>query len=148
MPTNFEFVCRLRPKISKYQSVLFTRGSKHKSEVVSLLDLHIYALRKVIKHACGKNSDVANSVTLFYTFLTNVTDTKVLNILTEMSDHVIVVAIDFGTTYSGYAFSLGVEFESQPTKISSNKPWTASQGLGTYIRAGSSFYHQHTLLLI
>lgn len=47
------------------------------------------------------------------------------------SDHVMVVAIDFGTTYSGYAFSLGAEFESEPTKISSNKPWIASQGLGT-----------------
>ncbi|XP_045204834.2 heat shock 70 kDa protein 12B-like [Mercenaria mercenaria] len=45
------------------------------------------------------------------------------------SDHLMVVAIDFGTTYSGYAFSLGAEFESEPTKISSNKPWIASQGL-------------------
>lgn len=46
------------------------------------------------------------------------------------SEHVMVVAIDFGTTYSGYAFSLGSEFESEPTRISSNKPWIASQGLG------------------
>ncbi|WAQ98269.1 HS12B-like protein [Mya arenaria] len=45
------------------------------------------------------------------------------------SEHVLVVAIDFGTTYSGYAFSSGVEFEKDPTKISSNKPWIASQGL-------------------
>lgn len=64
-----------------------------------------------------------------------------------MSEHLIVVAIDFGTTYSGYAFSLGVEFETQPTKISSNKPWTASQGLVSHkaptsilLKPDKSFY--------
>lgn len=64
-----------------------------------------------------------------------------------MSEHLIVVAIDFGTTYSGYAFSLGVEFASQPTKISSNKPWAASQGLVSHktptsvlLKPDKSFY--------
>lgn len=58
-----------------------------------------------------------------------------------------VVAIDFGTTYSGYAFSLGTEFESEPTKISSNKPWNASQGLVSHktptcvlLKPDKSFY--------
>lgn len=63
------------------------------------------------------------------------------------SEHVMVVAIDFGTTYSGYAFSLGTEFESDPTKISSNKPWIASQGLVSHktptcvlLKPDKSFY--------
>ncbi|KAL4230259.1 hypothetical protein ACF0H5_010645 [Mactra antiquata] len=63
------------------------------------------------------------------------------------SEHVMVVAIDFGTTYSGYAFSLGSEFESEPTKISSNKPWIASQGLVSHktptcvlLKPDKSFY--------
>jgi len=33
------------------------------------------------------------------------------------SNKVIVGAIDFGTTYSGYAYSLGAEFNLDPTKV-------------------------------
>ncbi|KAK3085247.1 hypothetical protein FSP39_000642 [Pinctada imbricata] len=33
------------------------------------------------------------------------------------------VAIDFGTTYSGYAFSTKGDFESDPTKIYANEDW-------------------------
>lgn len=37
-----------------------------------------------------------------------------------------VAAIDFGTTYSGWAFSFRHEFESDPTKVSA-KQWTGGQ---------------------
>jgi len=33
------------------------------------------------------------------------------------SDKLIVGAIDFGTTYSGFAYSLKDEFTSEPTKV-------------------------------
>ena len=36
----------------------------------------------------------------------------------------VVVAIDLGTTYSGYAFS----FRDNPLRISSNKAWSAGSG--------------------
>lgn len=39
---------------------------------------------------------------------------------------IVVAAIDFGTTYSGWAFSFKHEFESDPTKISS-KHWRGGQ---------------------
>ena len=35
------------------------------------------------------------------------------------------VAIDFGTTYSGYAFSMRGDFQSDPTKIYANENWPA-----------------------
>ncbi|KAK3099377.1 hypothetical protein FSP39_003542 [Pinctada imbricata] len=39
-------------------------------------------------------------------------------------DKLLVAAIDFGTTYSGYAFSFKHEFENDPLKVSANT-WTA-----------------------
>jgi len=36
-------------------------------------------------------------------------------------DHLVVTAIDFGTTYSGYAFS----FKHDPTKVQTNQGWNA-----------------------
>ena len=39
-------------------------------------------------------------------------------------DKLVVAAIDFGTTYSGYAFSFKHDYEKEPTKVSSNN-WTA-----------------------
>ncbi|XP_052795057.1 heat shock 70 kDa protein 12A-like isoform X2 [Mya arenaria] len=42
------------------------------------------------------------------------------------SDAIVVAAIDFGTTYSGWAFSFKHEFEQDPTKVSS-KNWAGSQ---------------------
>lgn len=41
--------------------------------------------------------------------------------------HKMVVAIDFGTTYSGYAFSSRSDFEINPLKISAVQPWTSDQ---------------------
>ena len=43
-------------------------------------------------------------------------------------DYLLVVAIDFGTTYSGYSFS----FKSQPNDIRMNKSWGASLGFQSY----------------
>ncbi|KAK3090679.1 hypothetical protein FSP39_013656 [Pinctada imbricata] len=37
----------------------------------------------------------------------------------------VCVAIDFGTTYSGYAFSTKGDFENDPTKIYANEDWPA-----------------------
>ena len=42
----------------------------------------------------------------------------------SLCDKLVVAAIDFGTTYSGYAFSFKHEYEKEPTKVSSNN-WTA-----------------------
>lgn len=45
------------------------------------------------------------------------------------SKKLLVAAIDFGTTYSGYAFSFKHEYDVDPTKVTSNN-WTAgSRGL-------------------
>lgn len=45
------------------------------------------------------------------------------------SKKLLVAAIDFGTTYSGYAFSFKHEYDNDPTKVTSNN-WTAgSRGL-------------------
>ena len=43
--------------------------------------------------------------------------------LTE--DYLFVAAIDFGTTYSGYAFSSIDDFKKDPLKIVANQAWNA-----------------------
>ena len=40
-------------------------------------------------------------------------------------DILLSVAIDFGTTYSGYAFSTRGDFKTDPTKIYANEDWPA-----------------------
>jgi hypothetical protein len=40
------------------------------------------------------------------------------------SSKLLVAAIDFGTTYSGYAFSFKHEYDNDPLKVCSNN-WTA-----------------------
>ena len=42
-----------------------------------------------------------------------------------MSDYLMVAAIDFGTTYSGYAFSTISNFKLDPLKIHANQAWNA-----------------------
>jgi len=37
----------------------------------------------------------------------------------------LVAAIDFGTTYSGYAFSFKSDYKDNPLKISTNQNWVA-----------------------
>ncbi|XP_071144370.1 heat shock 70 kDa protein 12B-like [Mytilus edulis] len=44
---------------------------------------------------------------------------------TLSDDYWFVVAIDFGTTYSGYAFSSRDDFKKEPLKIISNQAWNA-----------------------
>lgn len=41
------------------------------------------------------------------------------------SNSLVVAAIDFGTTFSGYAFAMKHDFESDPPKISANTSWVA-----------------------
>jgi hypothetical protein len=41
------------------------------------------------------------------------------------TDKLVVAAIDFGTTYSGYAFSFRHDYDKEPLKISSNTNWVA-----------------------
>ena len=43
----------------------------------------------------------------------------------KMSDYIMVAAIDFGTTYSGYAFSTISNFKLDPLKIYLNQAWNA-----------------------
>lgn len=44
-----------------------------------------------------------------------------------MSKHLMVVAIDFGTTYSGYAFSMKSDFLRDPLQIHANQAWNAGK---------------------
>jgi hypothetical protein len=43
----------------------------------------------------------------------------------EKKAKMLVAAIDFGTTYSGYAFSLKHEYQADPGKVSVNQNWVA-----------------------
>ncbi|XP_063413069.1 heat shock 70 kDa protein 12B-like [Mytilus trossulus] len=43
------------------------------------------------------------------------------------SNKILVAAIDFGTTFSGYAFSFKSWFETDPNKIVTNSTWVAGQ---------------------
>lgn len=45
--------------------------------------------------------------------------------MSSKADKLLVAAIDFGTTFSGYAFSFKAEYASDPMKISTNQNWTA-----------------------
>ena len=47
----------------------------------------------------------------------------------SQSPKLLVAAIDFGTTYSGYAFSFRHDFEKDPCKVSSHNWTAASRGL-------------------
>ncbi|XP_063447416.1 heat shock 70 kDa protein 12A-like [Mytilus trossulus] len=45
--------------------------------------------------------------------------------MTMNPNYLLVAAIDFGTTYSGYAFSMRHSFEKQPMTIHANQAWNA-----------------------
>lgn len=49
----------------------------------------------------------------------------------KKSNALVVVAIDFGTTYSGYAYSFRSEYEKDHTKVYSNTDWRSGDGLVT-----------------
>lgn len=44
-----------------------------------------------------------------------------------MVDYLMVVAIDFGTTYAGYGFSTRAEFLRNPLKIHANQAWNSGK---------------------
>lgn len=44
-----------------------------------------------------------------------------------MANSLMVVAIDFGTTYSGYAFSTRSDFFREPLKIHANQAWNSGK---------------------
>ncbi|XP_052280102.1 heat shock 70 kDa protein 12A-like [Dreissena polymorpha] len=53
--------------------------------------------------------------------------------VTAKKEKMMVAAIDFGTTYSGYAFSLKTDYNADPTKISINQGWVAgSMAVSSY----------------
>ncbi|KAK3602816.1 hypothetical protein CHS0354_026367 [Potamilus streckersoni] len=45
--------------------------------------------------------------------------------MSSKKEKIIVAAVDFGTTYSGYAFSFKHEYEKDPTKVSTNHAWNS-----------------------
>ncbi|XP_061190496.1 heat shock 70 kDa protein 12B-like [Saccostrea echinata] len=49
---------------------------------------------------------------------------------TDVTPWPVVCAIDFGTTYSGYAYSMRTDYERDPLNIESNPPWF-NEGQGT-----------------
>ncbi|XP_062588781.1 heat shock 70 kDa protein 12B-like [Saccostrea cucullata] len=49
---------------------------------------------------------------------------------TDVTPWPVVCAIDFGTTYSGYAYSMRPDYERNPLNIESNPPWF-NEGQGT-----------------
>ena len=52
------------------------------------------------------------------------------------SDKILVVALDFGTTFSGYAFSFRHEFEKDPLKISSSN-WMGGSRAAVSLKTSS-----------
>jgi len=52
---------------------------------------------------------------------------------TDKKSKLLVAAIDFGTTYSGYAFSMKHQYKDDPLKVSVNQAWVAgSMALTSY----------------
>lgn len=50
--------------------------------------------------------------------------------MADKEDQLLIAAIDFGTTHSGYAFSFENDYKVDPLKISTNQNWVAgSRGL-------------------
>ncbi|KAK3602826.1 hypothetical protein CHS0354_026378 [Potamilus streckersoni] len=45
--------------------------------------------------------------------------------MSNKKEKIVVAAIDFGTTYSGYAFSFKHDYETDPTKVSANHVWNS-----------------------
>ena len=43
----------------------------------------------------------------------------------DKKDKILVAAIDFGTTFSGYAFSFKHDYQADPSKVSVNQNWVA-----------------------
>ena len=56
----------------------------------------------------------------------------ILGIQSKKQKSLLVVAIDFGTTYSGYAYALGNEYKQDRNKIYTNLAWSSGDGQATY----------------
>lgn len=48
--------------------------------------------------------------------------------MADKKDKLLVAIIDFGTTHSGYAFSLKHDYSTNPLKILTNQHWVAGFG--------------------
>ncbi|KAL5011725.1 hypothetical protein ScPMuIL_010276 [Solemya velum] len=72
------------------------------------------------KQHCGQTVDL--SIRILHVECWNV------NHFESQSSKLLVAAIDFGTTFSGYAFSFRHEYETDPTKVT-GKVWYSSTGL-------------------
>ena len=57
--------------------------------------------------------------------------TILVNMEKKKQDALVVVGIDFGTTYSGYGYSFRDEYNKDHSKIYSNSDWTSGDGLAT-----------------
>jgi len=55
----------------------------------------------------------------------------ILGSMEKKKHALVVVGIDFGTTYSGYGFSFRDEYKRDHSKISSNSDWKSGDGLVT-----------------
>ena len=92
-------------------------------------------MRKVklyIYHYNLCSSYFITNINLFFNFsklyaIVRVDMTSIPVIPTAFKNRLIVAAIDFGTTYSGYAFSIRTEYEENPLKIVANQ-WKEGNG--------------------
>ena len=67
---------------------------------------------------------IISSLFLYYCrFIVQCAINSAIASLTE--EYLFVAAIDFGTTYSGYAFSSRDDFKKDPQKIVANQAWNA-----------------------
>ena len=55
----------------------------------------------------------------------NIEDDKETKAGLNADNYLFVVALDFGTTYSGYAFNTRNDFNENPLKIQTNQEWKA-----------------------
>lgn len=66
-------------------------------------------------------------------------DTNYVFCQTEVMPSLLVAAIDFGTTFSGYAFSLLHEYKKDPLKIATTT-WTAGSRNLVSLKTSSAFF--------
>lgn len=57
-----------------------------------------------------------NSIDALYTFTPNI-KTQIMSAVNSTSTRLVVAAIDFGTTFSGYAYAMRHDFLNKPPKI-------------------------------
>lgn len=56
-------------------------------------------------------------------------------------EHLLAAAIDFGTTYSGYAYSFKDDFKKDPLRMYTNEQWIDEDtNLATFKSNGEKFH--------